>query len=54
MGADDGYGIDRTVVGFGVGGDKQWDLHVAFFYDRYYIELDNCGNGFADFDAQFL
>lgn len=54
MRANDGYGIDRTVANFATGGNKQWDLHVAFFYDRYYVELDNCGNGYSDFDAKFL
>ncbi len=54
MAADDGYGINKERAGFNVGGDKQWDLHVAFFYDRYYIELDDCGNGFSDFDAKFF
>lgn len=51
---NDGYGFDRTVVPFNIGGEKRWDLHVAFFYDRYYIELDNCGNGFAEFDSNFF
>lgn len=54
MRANDGYGIDRTVMGLTGGGNKQWDLHVAFFYDRYYIELDNCSNGFAKFDSNFF
>ncbi len=51
--ADDGYGIDRSVANFNIGGDKQWDLHVAFFYDRYYIRMDNCSNSSANFDSRF-
>lgn len=54
MRANDGYGIDRTAANFATGGSKQWDLHVAFFYDRYYVEIDNCGNGYSDFDARFF
>ena len=51
----DGYGIDKSVAGVGdVGGDKKYKLHVCFYYDRYYYQLDNCGNVYNGFDAKFI
>lgn len=48
----DGAGISKSQLS--VGGDRQYNLHVDFIYDRYYIELDNCGKVFTDFDSSFL
>ena len=52
--ANDGYGFDRRIANLNTGGDKQWDLHVCFFYDRYYIQLDNCNNSYSNFDSYFF
>lgn len=51
---DDAYSIDDSIPGFDTGGDKQFNFHVAFVYDRFYVELDDCGNVTFEHDAGFL
>lgn len=50
----DGYGVDKAEALGAVGGDKKFKFHICFFYDRYYYQLDNCGNVYNDFDARFI
>ncbi len=49
----DSYGLD-SVAFPAVGGDKKYNLHVDFVYDRYSINLDSCGNTYTSYDAKFI
>lgn len=51
--AADGYGLDE--VSFpDEGGFKHYQLHIDFVYDRYSINLDECGNTYTQYDARFI
>lgn len=48
----EGFGVRGSQLA--IGGDKVYKLMIDFIYDRYFLQLDNCGNTYSGFDAKFL